>query len=95
VKLVSQHSDFFSQHTNFFPWSESWDPVGNRHLDSFPHNLLNGLIWHVKGVSGAGNIKSVVDLVYCGCNNCIEITLETFVVSRKTIGARGFNNLIG
>ena len=69
--------------------------MGNRYLNSFPHNLLNGLIRHVEGVSGTYDVESVVDVVECGSNDSIEVTLETFVVSGKTVGARCFDNLIG
>jgi len=68
--------------------------VGNWHLNSFPHDLLNGLIRHVEGIGGTDDIESVVDVVECGCNDGIKVALETFVVSGETIGARCFNNLI-
>ena len=56
VQLVSQHSYLLSQHSNFFPGSESGNPVGNRNLNSFPYDLLNGLVRHIEGVSGTENV---------------------------------------
>jgi len=56
VQLVSQHSYLLSQHANFFPGSESGNPVGNRNLNSFPYDLLNGLVRHIEGVSGTENV---------------------------------------
>lgn len=67
----------------------------NWHLNSFPHDLLNGLIWHIEGVGRTGNIKSVIDLVESGCDDGVKVTFETFVVSGKTICASCLNNLIG
>ena len=56
VQLVSQHSYLLSQHANFFPGSEGGNPVGNRNLNSFPYDLLNGLVRHIEGVSGTENV---------------------------------------
>ena len=56
VQLVSQHSYLLSQHANFFPGSEGGNPVGNRNLNSFPDDLLNGLVRHIEGVSGTESV---------------------------------------
>lgn len=95
VQLVSKHTDFLSQHANFLPGSECGDPVGNWHLNCFPHNLLDGLIRHVEGVGGADNVKSFVDIVKGGSNNRVEVAFKTFVVADETIGASSLDNLIG
>ena len=56
VQLVSQHSYLLSQHANLFPGSEGGNPVGNRNLNSFPYDLLNGLVRHIEGVSGTESV---------------------------------------
>ena len=68
--------------------------MGNWNLNSFPNDLLNGLIRHVEGVSGANDVKGVVHVVESGSYDSIEITLESFVVSGETVGACRFNDLV-
>ena len=94
VQLVSQHSYLLSQHANLFPGSEGGNPVGNRNLNSFPYDLLNGLVRHIEGVSGTENVKGFIDVVESGGDDSIEITLESFVVSGETISTSGLNDLV-